>query len=48
MPKTTWNDDKTRLTLSWKDQTDEYQVSMTPEGRRVFRKISPEAVATGH
>jgi hypothetical protein len=40
LPKTSWNEDKTRLTLTWKDQKDEYKVSMTPEGRRVFQKLS--------
>ena len=41
LPVTEWNADKTRLTLSWKDQKDEYAVTTNPEGRRVFRKISP-------
>jgi hypothetical protein len=36
IPATTWNDDKSRLTLAWKDQTDTYAVSTTPDGRRVF------------
>jgi len=39
LPKTTWNDDKSRLTISWKDQTDVFAVSTNPEGRRVFEKV---------
>lgn len=36
VPTTTWNDDKSLLTIAWKDQTDTYAVSTTPTGRRVF------------
>ncbi len=38
IPTTTWNDDKSRLTISWKDQTDSYAITTTPEGRRVFER----------
>jgi hypothetical protein len=38
VPTTTWNDDKTRLTLTWKDQTDNYAISTNSEGRRIFSK----------
>ena len=38
VPKTAWNDGKTRLTVTWKDQADTYDVSVTAEGRRVFSR----------
>ena len=38
LPVTQWNDDKTMLTVSWKDQTDTYRVSHSPDGRRIFSK----------
>lgn len=38
LPSTAWNEDKSGLTISWKDQPDVFQVSTTPEGRRVFEK----------
>ena len=39
LPVTTWNEEKTKLTIAWKDQTDTYNVSETPEGRRVFKLL---------
>ncbi len=39
LPATTWNEDKTRLTIAWKDQTDTYAVAVTPEGRRTFTRL---------
>lgn len=41
LPTTAWNDDKSRLTVAWTDQTDTYAVSTTPEGRRVFARLAP-------
>jgi hypothetical protein len=39
VPKTSWNEARTQLTLSWKDRTDTYQVSVTAEGRRQFTRL---------
>jgi hypothetical protein len=39
LPQTSWNDDRTRLTISWKDQTDTYAVKVTPEGRRAIKLV---------
>jgi hypothetical protein len=36
LPTTTWNDDKSQLTVTWTDQTDTYKVSTGTDGRRVF------------
>jgi hypothetical protein len=36
LPVTTWNDDQTRLTVAFTGQTDTYDISTTPDGRRVF------------
>jgi hypothetical protein len=41
LPVTTWNDDKTRLTIAWKDQTDTYAVARSPDGRRLFTRQPP-------
>lgn len=42
LPVTTWSEDKSSLTIAWSDQTDTYEISTTPEGRRVFsRKAAP-------
>jgi hypothetical protein len=38
LPKTEWNDDKSQLTIAWKDSSDIYAVSMTPDGRRQFTR----------
>ena len=40
LPQTAWNADKTRLTVTWKDQSDTYAVFTNPEGRRVFTHLS--------
>lgn len=39
LPTTTWNEDKTRLTVAWKDQVDVYAVTVTPEGWREFVRV---------
>jgi hypothetical protein len=39
LPTTSWNDDKTRLTLAWKDETETYSVKETPDGRREFTLV---------
>ena len=39
VPVTTWNGNKTRLTIAWKDQTDNYDIATTPEGRRIFARV---------
>ncbi len=33
LPKTTWNDDRTVLSIAWKDQVDVFRFATTPEGR---------------
>ena len=33
LPKTTWNDARTELTIAWKDQQDVFRFATTPEGR---------------
>jgi len=38
-PTTSWNEDRTRLTIAWKDQTDIYAVSVTADGRRIFNRL---------
>ena len=39
MPATSWNEDRTRLTIAWMDQTDIYAVSVTANGRRIFNRL---------
>jgi hypothetical protein len=39
LPTTTWNEDKTRLTVAWKDQVDVYAVKETAEGWREFVRV---------
>jgi hypothetical protein len=39
LPTTSWNEDKTRLTIAWKDQTDVWSVTLNQEGRRVFKRV---------
>jgi hypothetical protein len=39
VPVSTWNADKTQLTIAWKDQTDHYSVATNSDGRRVFTKV---------
>ena len=39
LPTTKWNDDKTLLTISWKDQIDSYEVKKNGEGRRDVIRI---------
>ncbi len=39
LPVTSWNEDKSRLTIAWKDQTDTYGVTMNTEGLREFSRI---------
>lgn len=39
LPVTTWNEEKTKLTIAWKDQTDIYEVSVAPEGRRILKLL---------
>ena len=39
LPTTSWNDDKTRLTIAWKDQVDVWTVNLNQEGRRVFKRV---------
>ena len=39
LPTTSWNMDKTRLTIAWKDQTDVWSVTLNKEGRRVFKRV---------
>jgi hypothetical protein len=41
LPTTSWNDDKTRLTLTWKDETEAYLVKVTSDGRRIF-SLAPQ------
>lgn len=38
LPLTAWNADRTTLTVAWKNQTDSYAITLTPEGRRVFSR----------
>jgi hypothetical protein len=38
LPTTSWNADKTRLRITWKDQTDIYAISLTPDGWRQFQR----------
>lgn len=40
LPVTSWNEDKTRLTISWKDQTDVWSVILNSDGRRVFKRVN--------
>jgi hypothetical protein len=42
LPVTSWNEEKTRLTISWKDQSDVYDVKMNGAGLREFTKLSGE------
>jgi hypothetical protein len=37
LPQTSWNTEKTRLTLAWPDQTETFEVAPAPDGRRAFR-----------
>jgi hypothetical protein len=39
LPTTSWNEDKTRLTIAWKDQTDVWSVTLNQEGRRLFKRV---------
>lgn len=39
IPQTKWNEDKSRLTITWKDQTHTYGITLTPDGRRKFIKL---------
>ncbi len=39
VPITSWNEDKTRLTVAWKDHQENYDVKVTPEGRRTFTEV---------
>jgi hypothetical protein len=39
LPTTSWNQDKSRLTIAWKDQTDVWSVTLNKEGRRVFKRV---------
>jgi hypothetical protein len=39
LPVTSWNKDKTRLTIAWKDQTDDWSVTLDKEGRRIFKRV---------
>ena len=39
LPTTSWNKDKTRLTIAWKDQTDVWSVTLNKEGRRLFKLV---------
>jgi hypothetical protein len=36
LPKTTWSDDMSKLTIAWKDQTDTYDVTPSKEGYRTM------------
>ena len=40
LPVTSWNDDKTRLTVAWKDQRDVWTVSSAKDGYRRFSKAT--------
>ena len=39
LPVTSWNEDKTRLTISWKDQTDVWSLIAGKDDRRVFTRL---------
>jgi hypothetical protein len=39
IPETKWNEDKSRLTLTWKDQVETYAVKLNAEGRREFALV---------
>lgn len=45
VPTTSWNEDKSGLTIAWKDQRDEYEVTTGPGGRRSFRSATSGGVA---
>jgi len=36
LPVTTWNKDRSRLTVEWKDQKDDYALSLGADGRTRF------------
>jgi hypothetical protein len=38
-PVTSWNKEKNRLTIAWKDQTDVWSVTLDKEGRRIFKRV---------
>ena len=39
LPVTSWNEDKSRLTVSWKDQSDVWSVIQDKDGRRIFKRV---------
>lgn len=41
LPATSWNEDKSRLTVAWNDQTDTYSVRLIADGRREIVLLQP-------
>lgn len=42
LPVTTWNNDRTELTVAFKDQADRYHVKTDAKGRRIFSRETKE------